>query len=77
MLKSSGQSAFPPADFDLLNNEFSQSTSYNFETDQDDLEGFLLRSDGRRGEVLQLPQVQDHAPLVADASHQLGVHANF
>lgn len=40
--------------------------------EHDDLGGFLLRSDGSRGEVLQLPQVQEHAPLVADASHQRG-----
>ena len=39
---------------------------------QDDLKGFLLRSDGSRGEVLQLPQISDHDPLVADASHQRG-----
>jgi len=38
----------------------------------DDLKGFLLRSDGSRGQVLQLPQVSDHAPLVANASHQRG-----
>ena len=39
---------------------------------QDDLQGFLLRSDGSRGEVLQLPQISDHEPLIADASHQRG-----
>ena len=39
---------------------------------QDDLLGFLLRSDGSRGEVLQLPQVSDHNPLVTDATHQRG-----
>ena len=39
---------------------------------QDDLQGFLLRSDGSRGEVLQLPQISDHDPLIADASHQRG-----
>ena len=39
---------------------------------EDDLQGFLLRSDGSRGQVLQLPQVSDHSPLVADASHQRG-----
>ena len=38
----------------------------------DDLEGFLLRSDGGRGEVLQLPQVKDRNPLVAGATHQRG-----
>ena len=42
------------------------------EDGQDDLQGFLLRSDGSRGQVLQLPQVNDQAPLVADASHQRG-----
>ena len=41
-------------------------------SEQDDLQGFLLRSDGRRGEVLQLPQSMDSAPLVGDASHQRG-----
>ncbi len=41
-------------------------------SEQDDLQGFLLRSDGRRGEVLQLPQSMDRAPLVGDASHQRG-----
>jgi len=40
--------------------------------DQDDLAGFLLRSDGRRGEVLQLPQAAEHSPLVGEASHQRG-----
>ena len=40
--------------------------------DEDDLAGFLLRSDGRRGEVLQLPQGAEHSPLVGDASHQRG-----
>ena len=39
---------------------------------EDDLQGFLLRSDGSRGQVLQLPQVSEHSPLVADASHQRG-----
>ena len=39
---------------------------------QDDLQGFLLRSDGSRGEVLQLPQISDHDPLIAEASHQRG-----
>ena len=39
---------------------------------QDDLQGFLLRSDGSRGEVLQLPQISDHDPLITDASHQRG-----
>jgi len=33
------------------------------ENGQDDLEGFLLRSDGSRGEVLQLPQVNQRQPL--------------
>ena len=42
------------------------------EDGQDDLQGFLLRSDGSRGQVLQLPQVNDRTPLVADASHQRG-----
>ena len=32
-------------------------------SDEDDLDGFLLRSDGRRGEVLQLPQVNQRQPL--------------
>ena len=41
-------------------------------SEQDDLQGFLLRSDGRRGEVLQLPQSMDRAALVGDASHQRG-----
>ena len=40
--------------------------------DEDDLAGFLLRSDGRRGEVLQLPQGAEHSPLVGDASHRRG-----
>ena len=40
--------------------------------DEDDLAGFLLRSDGRRGEVLQLPQEAEHSSLVGDASHQRG-----
>ena len=39
---------------------------------QDDLQGFLLRSDGSRGEVLQLPQISDHDRLIADANHQRG-----
>ena len=39
---------------------------------QDDLEGFLLRSDGSRGGVLQLPQREEHQPLIADATHQRG-----
>ena len=39
---------------------------------QDDLEGFLLRSDGSRGGVLQLPQRDEHQPLIADATHQQG-----
>ena len=38
----------------------------------DDLEGFLLRSDGSRGAVLQLPQVTERRELVGDASHQRG-----
>ena len=42
------------------------------ENGQDDLDGFLLRSDGSRGEVLQLPQVNQRQPLVGDASHQCG-----
>ena len=42
------------------------------DNDQDDLGGFLLRSDGSRGEVLQLPQVEDRAPLVGQVSHQRG-----
>ena len=42
------------------------------ENGQDDLDGFLLRSDGSRGEVLQLPQVSQRQPLVGDASHQCG-----
>ena len=42
------------------------------ESGQDDLDGFLLRSDGSRGEVLQLPQVNQRQPLVGDASHQCG-----
>ena len=40
--------------------------------EQDDLQGFLLRSDGSRGAVLQLPQSSERAPLVGDASHQRG-----
>ena len=40
--------------------------------EKDDLQGFLLRSDGRRGAVLQLPQSSERAPLVGDASHQRG-----
>ncbi|MEC7249407.1 MAG: beta-ketoacyl-ACP synthase III [Cyanobacteriota bacterium] len=40
--------------------------------DRDDLNGFLMRSDGRRGDVLQLPQIDRRAPLVGDASHQQG-----
>ncbi|BEV35230.1 beta-ketoacyl-ACP synthase III [Synechococcus sp. M16CYN] len=39
---------------------------------QDDLEGFLLRSDGSRGEVLQLPQVNERRALIGGASHQCG-----
>jgi len=39
---------------------------------RDDLEGFLLRSDGSRGDVLQLPQLDERAPLVDDVSHQKG-----
>ena len=39
---------------------------------QDDLEGFLLRSDGSRGGVLQLPQKEEHQPLIADTTHQRG-----
>ena len=39
---------------------------------QDDLEGFLLRSDGSRGGVLQLPQKEEHQPLIANATHQQG-----
>ena len=31
---------------------------------EDDLGGFLLRSDGSRGEVLQLPHRDERAPLV-------------
>lgn len=38
----------------------------------DDLEGFLLRSDGNRGGVLQLPQVTERRALIGDASHQRG-----
>ena len=37
-----------------------------------DVGGYLLRSDGRRGEVLQLPQVEERLPLVGEASHQRG-----
>ena len=40
--------------------------------DRDDLNGFLMRSDGRRGDVLKLPQIDERAPLVGDASHQQG-----
>ena len=32
----------------------------------------LLRSDGRRGAVLQLPQVTERRELIGDASHQRG-----
>ena len=42
------------------------------DNDQDDLGGFLLRSDGNRGEVLQLPQVEERAPLVEEVTHQRG-----
>ena len=42
------------------------------DNDQDDLGGFLLRSDGSRGEVLQLPQVEERAPLVGEVTHQCG-----
>jgi len=42
------------------------------DNDQDDLGGFLLRSDGSRGEVLQLPQVEERAPLVGEVTHQRG-----
>ena len=40
--------------------------------ERDDFQGFLLRSDGRRGEVLQLPQSMERAPLAGDASYQRG-----
>ena len=40
--------------------------------EQNDLQGFLLRSDGGRGAVLKLPQSSERAPLVGDASHQRG-----
>ncbi len=39
---------------------------------QDDLLGYLLRSDGSRGDSLQLPQIRDHLPLVSGTSHQRG-----
>ena len=42
------------------------------EKGQDHLEGFLLRSDGSRGGVLQLPQVSQRQSLVGDATHQCG-----
>jgi 3-oxoacyl-[acyl-carrier-protein] synthase-3 len=42
------------------------------EDGNDDLEGFLLRSDGSRGGVLQLPQVTERRELIGDASHQRG-----
>ena len=40
--------------------------------DRDDLTGFLMRSDGSRGDVLKLPQIDERSPLVGDASHQQG-----
>ena len=40
--------------------------------DRDDLNGFLMRSDGGRGDVLKLPQIDERAPLVGDASHPQG-----
>ena len=40
--------------------------------DRDDLNGFLMRSDGSRGDVLKLPQIDERAPLVGDASHPQG-----
>ena len=40
--------------------------------DRDDLNSFLMRSDGRRGDVLKLPQIDERAALVGDASHQKG-----
>ena len=42
------------------------------ENGQDDLDVFLLRSDGSRGEVPQPPQVSQRQPLVGDASHPCG-----
>ena len=39
---------------------------------RDDLEGFVLRSDGSRGGVLQLPQQNEHQPLIDGATHQKG-----
>ena len=39
---------------------------------RDDLEGFVLRSDGSRGGVLQLPQQDEHQPLIDGATHQKG-----
>ena len=39
---------------------------------RDDLEGFVLRSDGSRGSVLQLPQHNEHQPLIDGATHQKG-----
>ena len=39
---------------------------------EDDLGGFLLRSDGSRGEVLQLPHRDERAPLVGEVTYQRG-----
>ena len=40
--------------------------------DQDGLLGFQMRSDGSRGDCLNVPQSKDHSPLVGDTSHQRG-----
>ena len=40
--------------------------------DQDGLIGFQLRSDGNRGECLNLPQFKEYLPLVEGTSHQRG-----
>ena len=41
-------------------------------TDDDGLLGFLLRSDGARGGVLNLPALDSDAPLADDARHRRG-----
>lgn len=41
-------------------------------SDEDGLLGFLLRSDGARGEVLNLPALETGAQLAAEAQHRQG-----
>ncbi len=41
-------------------------------SEKDGLLGFKLKSDGSRGDCLNLPQVQDYLPLVPGTSHQRG-----